>query len=212
MNKTVFHRLIGAIIIGLLAIILLPVFFDGANVTNLMGEGFIIEDRVIDTEPEQSEEEGSVGSSELEASKAEPESRAIAVDDIREKIEQIEGLHKPVESPNQSTANASTDTASKPNTIALSELQKKALEKIEPAWSIRVATYFDKEIADVSMKKLSEAGYTVYFKTTERSTDGKTVYLVNVGPYMLESDAGYARKKINQLLKIDDSMLLQYIP
>lgn len=188
MNKLVFHRMLGAIIIGLMVVVLLPLWFDGANVDNLMGEGFRIQPEDVKTVNLGKQ----VNDAQIEQAEA--------------TLENVAALH---ENPDMAEVSPSQIEAIQQPPAKLTKNQ--AESQSDTTWTLWVATHENHSSTRAQQNQLKKAGFLTYYKTSE-DDNGKILYRVYAGPFMTVDQAEKAQKQIHQLLGRDDSFLQKYIP
>ncbi len=173
-------RLIGAVILIVLAVIFLPWLFDGAGYDYMTG----VEDPV--PEPPSFAEPDIVLPSEREAgARGDPRPRP---DTPREGTAQLHSL-------DNGDARASGDQAPVPLR------ERSAAEPLEAGWTVQVGSFRDQANARELEQRLREAELPAFVDTS--ITDGRSIYRVKVGPLAQRDQAQALGERLQSELGLE---------
>ena len=195
-DETLKNRLIGAVVITLLAAIFLPLFLDDAQETLSERDSLAL--------PEES-----LGNRMGLSTNELPNN----IDDVIENIHaqpiigSEESTSLPVQAPASvvvtpppTTPAIVTTVSPVPATVIPTPAVVKQVSK-EKRWYVQVASFNRKDNADTFQEKLQSQGFSAVIDTTT-SANGNAMYRVRVGPQTDRNHAKTTQAKINQLNQV----------
>ena len=184
------ERLIGAVVLVILAVIFIPMLL-----SENQDDDIIITESNIPPKPES-----------MPAAPAETDfnSRIVPLQPEQETVTTTEPETKPETKP-QATQNATSTQAETPAPVI--ENTETQTEIGASAWVVQLGSFSSKDNAESLNAKLKKSGYRSFVQPIKEN--GTTQYRVRVGPELRRSDVEDLKNKIKGDLKLD-GIIVQY--
>ena len=184
MDQTLKERLVGAVVLVIVAVIFIPMLLDETN-----DEKNEITGTIIPPKPE-----------------SDFSSRIIPLEDKVDDIKSITPIEKdmvkeePVENIKEELPPSVTAEKKTPDLVAKEE-KLSDLNVGLSAWVVQLGSFSSEANAQALNKKLRDAGYPAFVEPMKEKNT--IAYRVRVGPELKRSDAQLIRDKIKKLMKLD---------
>ncbi|MCY4420335.1 MAG: SPOR domain-containing protein [Gammaproteobacteria bacterium] len=200
METNLKQRLIGAVVIIALAVIFVPMLFDGSGrkessmveaELSLAPPKFNFESQLPDAEQLDS----------LPAAEKDPVPQAVTADPVSEPTAVSAPADKPdkVEKPVVQESKPEPEPEPKPEPVKPTASQIESVPSLG-AWAVQVAAFEEKSTALALQKKLTDGKFSSFTEKLEKG--GKVLYRVKAGPELKRENAHQLRAKIEKELGI----------
>ena len=196
METNLKQRLIGAVVIIALAVIFVPMLFDGSG----RKESSMVEEELSLAPPKFNFESQLPDAEQLDslpAVKKDPVPQAVTADPVSEPT----AVSVPADKPDK----VDEPVVQEPKPEPEPEPVKPTASQIESvpslgAWAVQVAAFEEKSTALALQKKLTDGKFSAFTEKTEKG--GKVLYRVKAGPELKRENAHQLRAKIEKELGI----------
>ena len=206
METNLKQRLIGAVVIIALAVIFVPMLFDGSG----RKESSMVEEELSLAPPKFNFESQLPDAEQLDSLPAvekDPVPQAVTADPVSEPTAVSVPADKPdkVDEPVVQEPKPEPEPEPAPEPEPEPEPVKPTASQIESvpslgAWAVQVAAFEEKSTALALQKKLTDAKFSAFTEKTEKG--GKVLYRVKAGPELKRENAHQLRAKIEKELGI----------
>ncbi|WP_019626714.1 SPOR domain-containing protein [Thioalkalivibrio sp. ALJT] len=181
-------RLVGAVILIVLAVIFLPWLFDGAGYEHMSGI-----DEPVPTAPSFAEPDIA-----LPSERPEPRRESAPAAPAPEREGPVAELHSLDNS--AETGAAANDRESEAVTAAPQEAPEEAEQPVQAGWAVQVGSFRDQANAREQRARLREAGWAAF--VDESMADGRPIYRVKVGPLAQREEAAEMGARLKEAFEL----------
>ena len=200
METNLKQRLIGAVVIIALAVIFVPMLFDGSG----RKESSMVEEELSLAPPKFNFESQLPDAEQLEslpAAEKDPVPQAVTADPVSEPTP----VSVPAGKPDKAEKPVVQESKPEPEPEPQPEPVKPTASQIESvpslgAWAVQVAAFEEKSTALALQKKLTDGKFSAFTEKLEKG--GKVLYRVKAGPELKRENAHQLRAKIEKELGI----------
>ena len=194
METNLKQRLIGAVVIIALAVIFVPMLFDGSG----RKESSMVEEELSLAPPKFNFESQLPDAEQLDslpAAEKDPVPQAVTADPVSEPT----AVSVPAGKPDKAEKPVMQESKPEPEPVKPTASQIESVPSLG-AWAVQVAAFEEKSTALALQKKLTDGKFSAFTEKLEKG--GKVLYRVKAGPELKRENAHQLRAKIEKELGI----------